>query len=139
MIWGGAALVLALVAWRWRPLLLATLSEDLAAAAGVDPRRERLILTLALALLVAVALKVVGALLVTAMLIVPAAAARPRRRAHARRRWPSARWRPAPPRPLAGLAGSARLDTPAGPSIVVAAIALLVLAAGIAPLLARRR
>ena len=76
MIWGGAALVLALVAWRWRPLLLATLSEDLAAAAGVDPRRERLILTLALALLVAVALKVVGALLVTAMLIVPAAAAR---------------------------------------------------------------
>ena len=76
MIWGGAALVLALVAWRWRPLLLATLSEDLAAAAGVDPRRERLILTLALALLVAVALKVVGVLLVTAMLIVPAAAAR---------------------------------------------------------------
>ena len=76
VIWAGAALVVALLAWRWRRLLLATLNADLAAAAGVDPRRERLILTLALALLVAVALKVVGVLLVTAMLIVPAAAAR---------------------------------------------------------------
>ena len=76
VILAGAALIVALLAWRWRGLLLATLNEDLAAAAGVDPRRERLILTLALALLVAVALKVVGVLLVTAMLIVPAAAAR---------------------------------------------------------------
>ena len=76
VIWAGAAAVVLLLAWRWRPLLLATLSEDLAASADVDPRRERLILTLALALLVAVALKVVGALLITAMLIVPAAAAR---------------------------------------------------------------
>ncbi len=32
VIWGGAAAVVALLAWRWRPLLLATLSEDLAAA-----------------------------------------------------------------------------------------------------------
>ena len=29
VIWGGAALVVALLAWRWRGLLLATLSEDL--------------------------------------------------------------------------------------------------------------
>jgi zinc transport system permease protein len=70
VIYAGATAVVGLVAWRWRPLLLATLSEDLAASAGIDPRRERLILTLALALLVAVSLKVVGALLVTAMLIV---------------------------------------------------------------------
>ena len=76
VIWGGAALVVALVAWRWRRLLLATLNEDLGGGVGVDAARERLILTLALALLVAVALKVVGVLLVTAMLIVPAAAAR---------------------------------------------------------------
>ena len=39
VIWGGAALVVALLAWRWRRLLLATLNEDLAAAAGVDPAR----------------------------------------------------------------------------------------------------
>lgn len=39
--WGGAALGLTLLAWRWSALLLAH-------AAGVTPRRERLILTLAL-------------------------------------------------------------------------------------------
>jgi zinc transport system permease protein len=72
VIWGGAALIAGLVAWRWRRLLLATLNADLAAAAGISAARERLVLTLALALLVAVALKVVGALLITAMLIVPA-------------------------------------------------------------------
>jgi hypothetical protein len=56
--------------------MTATLSEDLAHAAGLDPDRERLVLVLALAVVVAVALKVVGALLIAAMLIIPAAAAR---------------------------------------------------------------
>ncbi len=77
VIWGGAALVLALVVWRWTALLTATLNEDLAHSNNIDPRREQLILTLALAGVVAVALKVVGALLIAAMLIIPAAAARP--------------------------------------------------------------
>ncbi|HRO10433.1 iron chelate uptake ABC transporter family permease subunit [Amaricoccus sp.] len=124
VIFGGGALIVVLLAWRWRPLLLATLNEDLAAAAGVDPRRERLVLTLALALLVAVALKVVGVLLVTAMLIVPAAAAR------GFARTPEAMAAGAAGlgtlAAVAGLAGSWRLDTPAGPSIVVAAVVLLV-------------
>ena len=107
-------------------LLLATLNEDLAAASGVDAARERLILTLALAVLVAVALKVVGVLLVTAMLVVPAAAAR------AFARSPEAMAVGAVAigavASVAGLAGSWHFDTPAGPSIVVAAVALLVLA-----------
>lgn len=136
VIWTGAAAIVALLAWRWRRLLLATLSEDLAAAAGIDPRRERLILTLALALLVAVALKVVGALLVTAMLIVPAAAAR------AFARSPTAMAAGAAGvgavSAVLGLWGSWRLDTPAGPSIVVAAVAALALANAAGPLLARR-
>jgi zinc transport system permease protein len=126
VIYAGATAVVGLVAWRWRPLLLATLSEDLAASAGIDPRRERLILTLALALLVAVSLKVVGALLVTAMLIVPAAAAR------AVARSPGAMVVAAAAlgalAAVAGLLGSWRLDTPAGPSIVVAAVVLLLAA-----------
>lgn len=130
VIWGGAALVLALLAWRWRSLLLATLNEDLAAAAGIDPRRERLILTLALALLVAVALKVVGVLLVTAMLVVPAAAAR------ALARSPEAMAAGAvgigAVASVAGLAASWEFDTPAGPSIVAAAVVLMVLANGLA-------
>jgi zinc transport system permease protein len=125
VIWAGAAGVVALLAWRWRPLLLATLSEDLAASADVDPRRERLILTLALALLVAVALKVVGALLVTAMLIVPAAAARAFATSPAVMAAGAAAVGALAA--AAGLGASWRLDTPAGPSIVVAATALFFL------------
>jgi zinc transport system permease protein len=123
VIWVGAALVAALLAWRWQRLLTATLNEDLAAAAGIDPARERLILTLTLALLVAVALKVVGALLITALLIVPAAAAR------AFSRTPEAMAAGAAAvgaaAALAGLGASWRLDTPAGPSIVVTAVLAL--------------
>lgn len=135
VIWGGAALVIALLAWRWQRLILATLNADLAAAAGVDADRERLILTLALAVLVAVALKVVGVLLITAMLIVPAAAAR------AFARTPEGMVAQAvliaAAAALAGLWGSVRLDTPTGPSIVVAAVIMLIAANGLAAL-ARR-
>ena len=76
IIWAGAALVLALVIWRWSALLTATLNPDLAYASGINPKREQLILTLALAVVVAVAIKVVGVLLISAMLIIPAATAR---------------------------------------------------------------
>jgi len=77
VIWGGATLVVALIGWRWSALLTSTLNEDLAHASGIDPKREQLVLTVALAITVAVAIKVVGVLLIAAMLIIPAAAARP--------------------------------------------------------------
>lgn len=76
VIWGGGALVVATLWWHWSAMLTATLSPDLAYAAGINPRREQLVLTLLLAAVVAVAIKVVGALLITALLIIPAAAAR---------------------------------------------------------------
>ncbi|WP_171054552.1 metal ABC transporter permease [Roseovarius arcticus] len=116
VIWGGAALVLGLVCWRWSALLTATLDSDLARAAGIDPRREELILTLALAIVVAVAIKVVGALLITALLIIPAATARPFARTPegmavaATLLAMTAAW--------AGLHASYALDTPTGPTIV---------------------
>ncbi|MDJ0639556.1 MAG: metal ABC transporter permease, partial [Paracoccaceae bacterium] len=71
VIWGGAVAVVGLIAWRWSALLTSTLSEELAFAAGLNPRREQLILTLALAVTVAVAIKVVGVLLIAAMLVIP--------------------------------------------------------------------
>ena len=127
LIWGGAGLVVALLAWRWQALLTATLNEDIAHASGLNPDRERLVLTLALAVVVAVALKVVGALLIAAMLIIPAAAARGLART------------PESMAALAvvigafasmtGLALSLWQDTPAGPSIVSAAAILFALAA----------
>ena len=60
IIWGGALLVVALVAWRWSPLLITTLNEELAYASGLNPNREKLILTVSLGVTVAVAIKVVG-------------------------------------------------------------------------------
>jgi zinc transport system permease protein len=76
LIWGGAAVILLLLAFCWRALLTSTLNPDLAYADGIDPRRAQLVLIVAVAVVVAVALKVVGALLITAMLIIPAATAR---------------------------------------------------------------
>ncbi|MEM6696705.1 MAG: iron chelate uptake ABC transporter family permease subunit [Pseudomonadota bacterium] len=121
VIWGGALIVVCLIAWRWSALLTATLNEELAFASGLDPRREQLILTVALAITVAVAIKVVGVLLIAALLIIPAAAARGLSRT---------------PEAMAGVAacigalsavsglwGAYLFDTPPGPSIVcVAAI-----------------
>ncbi len=54
VIWGGGALVLALLWWRWSALLTTTLNGDLARASGIDPEREQRVLTFALALVVAV-------------------------------------------------------------------------------------
>ena len=125
VIWGGAAVVVGGLAWRWSRMLTATVSPDLAYAAGIDPRREQLILTLLLAGVVAVSIKVVGALLITALLIIPAAAARNLSRT------------PEAMAVIAVLCGiiaalggvglSFTLNTQAGPSIVCTAAALFLL------------
>jgi zinc transport system permease protein len=113
-----------LVAWRWQALLTATLNEDLAHASGIDPKREQLILTLALAITVAVAIKVVGVLLIAAMLIVPAAAARPLSRTPEVMALIGAGFGAAAA--VLGLRAAYLFDTPAGPSIVcVAAVIFL--------------
>lgn len=118
-IWGGAALVLGLLIWRWQRLLTATVNEELAITAHIDPRIERLILAIALAVVVAVAIRIVGALLISAMLIIPAAAARNLSRTP--EQMALAAVGIGVGAVAAGLAASLHLDTPAGPSIVVAA------------------
>ena len=75
VIWCGAALTVLLLSWSWSALLTSTLNEYLAYASGIDPKREQLVLTLALAITVAVAIKVVGVLLIAAMLIIHVAVA----------------------------------------------------------------
>lgn len=115
-IWGGAAAVMALLVWRWQRLVTASVNEELAMAAGIDPARERLFLSLALALVVAIAIRITGALLVSAMLIVPAAAARgfsstPEQMAGSATVIGAVAV-------LGGLWASLWFDTPAGPSIV---------------------
>jgi zinc transport system permease protein len=125
VIWGGAGLVAGLMAWRWQRLVTATLSGELAQSAGINPRREELVLTLALAVTVAVALKVVGALLVAALLIIPAAAARSLARSPEGMALIATLL--AIVAVIAGLALSLAADTPAGPSIVTAAAGLFAL------------
>lgn len=122
LVWLGAATVVALMIWRWSALLTATLGPDIARASGIDPRREQLILTIALAVIVACGIKVVGALLVGALLIIPAATVRP--------------FCATPERmavmasglgalcAVTGVLASLFLDTPAGPSIVCIAATL---------------
>ena len=75
-IWFGTSIILGLIFWRWSPLLLVTLNEDLASASGINPKKETFILTISLAIVVAVGIKVVGVLLIISMLIIPAASAR---------------------------------------------------------------
>ncbi|SLN23118.1 metal ABC transporter permease [Pseudooctadecabacter jejudonensis] len=122
VIWGGAAVVLAVLAWRWQALLAEVLSNDLAHAAGLHPARDRLFLTLLVAMVVAVSIKVVGALLITAMLIIPAAAARMIARGpEAMAVWATCIGIVAS---AGGLYAARFVGTPAGPSIIVAAAAL---------------
>ncbi|MBV2360401.1 metal ABC transporter permease [Thalassococcus sp. CAU 1522] len=125
VIWGGAALVLALLAWRWQALLTATLSPELAWASGIDPRREQLVLTLALAIVVAVAIKVVGALLIGAMLLIPAATAR--RLSRGPETMAAIAVVTGVLAALGGLQGALVFDAPAGPAIVCAAALLFAL------------
>ncbi|ARE40177.1 Zinc ABC transporter, inner membrane permease protein ZnuB [Rhodovulum sp. P5] len=118
----GALGVVGLLLWRWNALVTVTVSEELATASGLDPARERLVLTVALALVVAVAIQVVGALLIVAMLIIPAAAARPLARSPEAMALLASLLASAAV--LGGLGLSLLQDTPAGPSIVVAAAVL---------------
>ncbi|MTI16309.1 hypothetical protein E1162_03530 [Rhodobacteraceae bacterium RKSG542] len=126
LIFGGGAAVLGIIVAMWRPLLAATVNNDLAAAEGLKPETSQLVLMLLMACVIAIAMKIVGILLITAMLIIPAA---------------TARWLSATPEGMAavasiagmisvslGLWGSVQFDSPSGPSIVVAAL-LLFLAA----------
>lgn len=128
VIWGGALLVVGLISWRWAALLTATLSDELAYASGINPRREQLVLTFALAITVAVAIKVVGVLLIAAMLIIPAAAARPLSRTPEGMALTAAAIGGVSA--VTGLQAAYTFDTPAGPSIVCVA-ALIFLATSI--------
>ena len=127
LLWivAGSALVLALLAWLWRPLLAITVHEELARVEGLPVAAIRLALMLLIAIVIAVAMKIVGVLLITSLLIIPAAAAQ----RHART--PEQMAGGASALGLlavcAGLALSWYQDTPAGPSIVVSAAGLCLL------------
>lgn len=124
-IWGGGAVVLALLALIWRPLVALSVHRELAEAEGVNARVTEAGFVVLLAFAVAAAMKIVGVLLITAMLVIPAATARPFSRT------------PEMMALLAMLVGglsvalgigfSLMTDASAGPAIVVAATLLFAL------------
>jgi zinc transport system permease protein len=124
-IYGGGAVALAALIVIWRPLLSLTVHEDLARVEGVPAERVKWLFTALLALVVAILMKIVGLILVTALLIIPAAAARRVANSpEAMALWASILGGVAVG---AGLALSLYYDTPAGPSIVIAATAIFLL------------
>jgi zinc transport system permease protein len=121
----GAA-ALAALAWFWRKMLAATLHDELARIDGVRVDAINLLLMLLLALVIAVSGRMVGILLVVALLVIPAATARRFAKTPEQMAFMAA---------LAGalavaggLWGSFRWDIPTGPSMVVAAGLLCILA-----------
>jgi zinc transport system permease protein len=124
-IYGGGALALAALTILWRPLLAITVHEDLARVEGVHVTTVRLCFMLLVALVIAVAMKVVGVLLITSLLILPAAAGRRFARNPEEMALAAAGLGAAAV--ALGLGASLQWDTPAGPSIVVAASAVFAL------------
>lgn len=125
VIWAGGIAVVAVLAWIWRPLFAATVNREIAEAEGQQPDRVELVFMLLMASVIAIALKIVGVLLITAMLIIPAATAR--RLASTPERMAVLASMAGVISVIGGLYGSLAWDTPAGPSIVVAAVVLFIL------------
>ncbi|PLX99612.1 MAG: hypothetical protein C0623_08925 [Desulfuromonas sp.] len=123
VICGGIALVLLFVIWK--PLLLISIHEDLARVEGVRVDLVKLAYVCLLAVLVAVMMKIVGLVLVTSLFIIPAATARKLSRTPEMMALLAVLFGSVGV--VAGLFGSYLLDTPAGPSIVLAATGLFVL------------
>ena len=121
VIWFGGLAVLIGLSFIWRRLFAATVNYELAKAEGAKPDFTNIVFMVLVAAVIAVSMKLVGVLLITALLIIPAATAR--------------RFSASPEHMaiiaavigalsvFVGLNSSLQWDTPAGPSIVVAALA----------------
>lgn len=122
----GVAIIAITVLRFWKRFLMITVSPELAQIEGLNVARLRLLLMFLTAMTIALTMKFVGALIITSLLIIPAATAR--------------RFAKTPEQMVAfamlfgwlavsgGLSLSALKDTPAGPSVVVCAGIMFVLA-----------
>ena len=125
LVWVGGAIVMGGLIAIWKPLFADTVNSDLAMAEGKRPQIARIQFTLLLALVISISIKLVGVLLITGMLLLPAATAR------------NLAFGPVQMAILSifigvaavvgGLFSSLALNTPSGPSIITAALALFVL------------
>ena len=124
-IYGGVVVILAVITFLWRPLLALTVHEELARAEGARVTLVSITFMLLIALTVALAMKIVGILLIASLLIIPAAAAR--RLARTPEQMVVLASLAGVLSVVGGLYGSLEWDTPSGPSIVVAALAIFLI------------
>ncbi|NQZ31201.1 MAG: zinc ABC transporter permease subunit ZnuB [Oceanospirillaceae bacterium] len=126
LIWIGAGgvLVLILLYYYWPQMISMTINEELAQVEGVNVTKMRLLLMLMIALVIAVAMKIVGVLLITSLLIIPAASARPLSDSPEKMALLASGLGVAAV--VLGLLASFEFDTPAGPSVVVAAMLIFI-------------
>jgi ABC-type Mn2+/Zn2+ transport system permease subunit len=124
LLGAATAGVLVALAFFFRPLLLASVDEEGARAAGVPTGAMRLLVLVLVAVAVVVALKVVGILLVSALLVLPGATAR-----LLASRWPgflTGSIGVALVSVLGGLLGSVALDVAPGAAIILLGASLFV-------------
>ncbi|MBT5230838.1 MAG: iron chelate uptake ABC transporter family permease subunit [Methylococcales bacterium] len=114
------------IALTWRALLLMTVHCELAQVEGIAVTRIHLIFSLLLAFVIAMGMKVVGILLITSLLIIPPATAR--RFAKSPEHMVFLSFAISCCSILAGILASFWYDTPPGPSIVVGAASLFIVA-----------
>jgi zinc transport system permease protein len=136
-IYAGGAVALLVLLRLWPALLTMTLNEELARAEGIDVGRVQFGFMLVMALAVAIGMKIVGILLIVSLLVIPAATAR--QLSHTPEQMAVLAALAGALAVLGGIAGSLQWDTPAGPSIVLAAAILFVLAMVAGPALRHTR
>lgn len=124
-IYGGAVVVLTILALTWQPLLNSTVNEELAAIEGINTDLMRLVLMLLVGMVIAVGMKFVGALIITSLLIIPAATAR--RFSHSPEQMAGFASLIGSLAVVGGLYMSWNWDTPAGPSVVLATTVMFIL------------
>ena len=121
----GGFFVLIFLYFNWSSFVLMTIDEKLARAEGINVLINQLLIMLLMTIVVAVSFKIVGLLLITSLLIIPAA---------------SARQVASSPEMMAvfssvlamlavilGICSSYYMDTPSGPSIVVASAIIFII------------
>lgn len=124
-VWLISLMVLGVLFFLWRPLLAITVHEELARVEGVPVTAVRTALMLLMALVIAIAMKVVGVLLITSLMIIPAAASR--RLTHTPEHMALVASLLGSLAVALGLAASFWWDSPAGPSVVLAATGFFIL------------
>ena len=125
IIWIGGGILLLVLFFIWKSLFAATISYDLAKAEKMSPEISNYIFTILLAGIIAISIKMIGVLLITGLLLIPPAMSR--------------NFSNSPTKMvlfsiiggifsvIIGLYCSLYLNTPSGPSIIVASMILFIL------------